>query len=527
MPRTSLVRALGLSIAAWVVIGASSSLAQSTYYVAVPASGGNDVNPGSAAAPWATLQRAANQVVAGDEVIVSAGTYAGFNLGLPHTGTQSAAITFRATPGVVVNIAAVPFNGQTHRARINLDTVAYIIIDGFEVVGTNDQRSSKAGIRMVAPPGSTPQTAGFITIRNCHVHDNGEWGIFSGHVHNIIIEDCLIHDTVDEHGIYLSNSGDNHVIRRNVIHSNSSNGIHLNADESQGGDGVITGVLVESNTIRNNGGGSVYINAAGTTINSPGGGSGVNCDGVQNSVIQNNLFDNNHASGISLYRIDGRLPASNNVVVCNTIINGSPADTRARWCINISDASTGNVIFNNILLNYHPFRGSVIVTADSLLGGSGLFCDNNVVMDRFDADGDGPGPTLTLAQWRTQTGLDTNTVSLPTSAWSDLFAGLPGVDFRLSPMSLARDTGAATLNGTLAPTSDLLGVPRPSGSAFDIGAFEFGTCDADWNNDASLNSADFFAFVTDYYAGSADFNSNGTTDSQDFFDFLAAFFDGC
>jgi hypothetical protein len=56
---------------------------------------------------------------------------------------------------------------------------------------------------------------------------------------------------------------------------------------SQGGDGIISGALVEANTIYGNGLGS---------------GSGINCDGVQSSVFRNNLLYNNHASGISLYQ---------------------------------------------------------------------------------------------------------------------------------------------------------------------------------------------------------------------------------
>ncbi len=43
-----------------------------TYYV--PASG-NDSNPGTSSNPWRTIQKAANTIVAGDEVIVNAGTY--------------------------------------------------------------------------------------------------------------------------------------------------------------------------------------------------------------------------------------------------------------------------------------------------------------------------------------------------------------------------------------------------------------------------------------------------------------------
>src|SRR5436190_10694304 len=41
---------------------------------------GSDQASGSAASPWKTLQYAANNVHAGDEVIVSAGNYGGFNM---------------------------------------------------------------------------------------------------------------------------------------------------------------------------------------------------------------------------------------------------------------------------------------------------------------------------------------------------------------------------------------------------------------------------------------------------------------
>src|SRR3954462_10521721 len=73
----------------------------STYYVSTT---GGDANPGALAAPFKTIQRAANAASAGDTVIVRAGTYRE-TVRVPRSGTAAAPIIFRPYPNERVTIS--------------------------------------------------------------------------------------------------------------------------------------------------------------------------------------------------------------------------------------------------------------------------------------------------------------------------------------------------------------------------------------------------------------------------------------
>jgi len=402
-------------------------LVPSTYYVAPT---GSDTAAGDTGHPWKTLQFAANRVVAGDQVIVRAGNYVGCNLTTDGTATNR--ITFTAEAGVTINTpnASGPHAGKD---GINLEGADYVTIDGFKVIGM-----PRAGIRVVGDTG--------VIVRNNVCDDNVVWGILTGFAENVRIENNVCSRSHEQHGIYVSNSADNPIVRGNTVWGNAACGIHMNSDLSSGGDGVITGALIENNIVYNNG--------------APFGGSGINMDGVSDSRVQNNLLYNNHAGGIALYDIDGAHGAWNNVVANNTVVQASDG----RWAIVIGDASTGNTVFNNILWNNHSFRGGLSVSADSL---PGLKSDYNVVINRFSSD-DG-NTSISLSTWRTQTGQDTHSIVSTPAA---LFANVAGDDYHLAAASPALNAGAATLNSKAAPTADMTGSGRPSGGGDDAGPYE-------------------------------------------------------
>jgi hypothetical protein len=392
-----------------------------TYYV--DPTGSDDTGDGSAAHPWHTIQHAATQVTAGDIVLINPGTYDG-GITVDTSGTASQAITFRANgPGVVVE------GSGGERDAFFVDRADYITVEGLRI-----QHADRAGMRI--------SLSDRVTVRNCVFADNGTWGLFTDFSNYTLVEGCESYGAVDEHGIYISNSSDYPTIRGNRLHHNAGCGLHMNGDASMGGDGVISYGLIVKNVVYENG---------------TSGGSGINMDGVTDTIVRNNLLYDNHAGGISLYRIDGGSGSMNNLVLNNTIL--MPSD--GRWAINIPDVvDTGNKVFNNIIYSDHSWRGSIVIAAPGL---AGFESDYNVVVDRFSVDGG--DSTVSLPQWRAY-GYDLHSLI---ASLAQLFADPGNDDYHLAA------GGPAVNAGTALPdvSDDLEGNARPAGPAYDIGAYEY------------------------------------------------------
>jgi len=419
-----------LSLTAGLFLSITASA--NTFYVSTT---GADTNPGSLAQPWRTIQKAVDTIAAGDTIIVKPGSYAGCRIG--KSGTAGGVCTLMAeTVGTVIINSLSPAN--RHQSLIEIEnftsTIRYWVIDGFECAS-----AQRYGIDL--------RDTDFITVQNCKAHNSGLTGIFLAFCYHPLIQNNESYSN-GEHGVYQSNSGDYPTIIGNKLHHNFAAGLHMNGDRNfTPGDGIISFATVEKNMIWENG---------------AGGGSGINCDGVSDSIFRNNLLYNNHASGISLYAIDASEGSSRNRVYNNTIVMPS----NGRWCVNIPPSSSGqpnpvgNDIRNNILYTSHTFRGSVSIYSASAAGFSS---DYNVVVNRFSTD-DG-NTNRSLVSWQAL-GYDQHSII---ATPDQLFTNAAANDYTLKSGSPAIDAGV-TLSGDV--SEDITGAARPRGLQFDIGCYE-------------------------------------------------------
>jgi hypothetical protein len=201
------------------------------YFVSVS---GDDGNPGTAASPYRTIQRAINAATAGSTVIVGNGTYAdcgnctgvNYNVLFNHSGTSSAPITVEAQSpqGAVVD------GGGYRRCMGFNNNLAYITIQGFHLQNCYGGIAGLGNAHDVAIKNNLIERVGL--KGNCGTNGGaGFAGIGWQEAWNVTIDHNTIHDVGEPHNQYQCSYTNDHgiyghghdiTITNNVFYNNNS-----------------------------------------------------------------------------------------------------------------------------------------------------------------------------------------------------------------------------------------------------------------------------------------------------------------
>ncbi len=413
------------------------------YYV--DARTGSDLNAGSAAAPWRTIQKAADTVVAGSIIHVQPGRYQE-RVRITRPGRAGAPLVFQAEG----------------TARVQGFTILAddITVRGFEITGTEDlwddgvgifvharrcrlednnvRHAIRGGILLFGEPGESSSAE--CVVRNNRLFGNGLMGI-EIHGNNHLVEDNEIWGTIQYHPGWVNPPrwvdadgirffGQGHEIRGNYIHGITyddpqNRNPHIDCFQTWG---PAVDIVFEANRCEaleyrgpdEQGKGFMIESRAGL---------------VQDIVIRNNII----LAFNQVTILDGRRIQ----IVNNTFVSDLDFDVPAQVGIGLFRARR-ITIKNNIFYDIaRPHLAADATSEASLDAGH-----NNV----YRSDG------------RPLAG---------SSSGDDLWAVDPGFvdadarDFRLRLTSPVIDAGAE-----VDVAADFAGTPRPRGGGYDIGAFE-------------------------------------------------------
>ncbi len=412
-----------------------------TYYVAPS---GSDSNPCLATAPCRQVARALGLVVPGDTVDIANGSYMGFNMTV--TGTPGAPISLVAPGGDATFSAASCYieNCDT----IYLTESSWAVLDGLRVYD-----SGRAAIRI--------DRSNHITLTNLVLGDdqipaisqNNAAALFGDLSSNLTIEYSDIFNATMSHGIYLSACsladvqayGGNatcadDVVRNNVIDDNNWTGIQIAGMENGS---------IEQNILFGNGN---------------GGAAAISLRDFSDGRVVNNLIYGERSGGIILYGccVSEMQPMHGDLIADNTVltVNGGAAGP-GRYDLWLSNLGSGppTVVRDNILFNVgNGWAGIVYNNSTDLQdSSSGYNLVDNIT---------GPnGTTYPLAAWQAM-GHEADSISAAFP--SAVFADPSAEDYRLANSSPALGAGI----GLASVPTDLLGNPRPTSGASDIGCYE-------------------------------------------------------
>ncbi len=384
---------------------------------------GSDANDCSITKPCRQIRKAVGLAKVGGTIVVGKGSYAGFTVDTVANAAKPLKII---APGKDAQIL-VTTDRPDNRDTIYITGAAYVIIDGL-----NANFANRSGVRV--------DQCDHITIRNGRFSYNPEWGIFTDFTTNSIYENNELAYSVNQHGIYDSNSPQNSIIRRNISHDNFAAGIQINADASMGGSGLSEGNLIESNIVYRNG---------------KRGGSAINLDGVQNSTVQNNLLYDNYATGIVFYQGDGAAGPKGNNVFYNTVVMSK---TQSRNALLMFAIAGKNQIANNIFLAFLGGKASYNFSNQGEATQNDYY--NNIIKDVLYEDSN---TFLSISDWQ-KFGKDLGSFFANTD---EIFNSPSTNDYTLKTHSVAIGKGKILEQVKY----DIYGRPRDLKISSDIGAY--------------------------------------------------------
>jgi hypothetical protein len=498
------VKSLFLVVLCVWVTGALGQ-SESSFYVSTT---GNDSNPGTLAAPWRTIQHAADTARAGSAVNVRGGVYEEL-VSINTSGNAAGGfITFRSYPGETAILDAQHFTPSGRSAVLTIQNKSYVRIEGLEIRNfrTAEHRLSPLGISVMGS-GSHIE---LLKNNVHHIEQNFEGRDAPGRggngfgiavygtdaktpIADLIIDGNEVHHlkTGSSESLVVNGNVTNFRITHNVVHDNNNIGIDVIGFErtapdpavDQARDGVVSGNLVYSITSRGN---PAYGNDESS--------DGIYVDGgtrimIEQNVIhdvdfgielasehkdratsfitaRNNLIYHCHTAGVS---IGGYAPerghTDHSTVVNNTLYDNDTSGTgsgefQMQW--NMAD----NIFANNIV--YAGGRCLISLNRSQV--------DKNHPPAAIDHNLYYCAPGAKVSTWTeasaTVTGFDRYVETTGNDRHSRFLDPrfVAAKDFHLQSDSPA--LAAGTIEGVPAGELDLQGSPRVKSGKIDIGCYQ-------------------------------------------------------
>jgi hypothetical protein len=450
------------------------------YYVS--ASIGSDSNPGTMAAPFLTVQKCLNKVLAGDTCFIRAGTY-NESLIIKTSGVKGALIIIKNYNGEL----AIINSGSSMSLKTN-GKQSWYVIDGLRFIstisggdGTYTIDLSSVGLSNGWPWSNAIGVGNSnITLQNCYVQ--GAMNLYGS---NNTVQNCefngrnMLPDAIHSylaastHTLIKNNTIHDYLFRAVWIMSNADSAWVVGNNVYNTGHGIdIDGAArpvrychILHNIVTNSGGGSSHTNY----------GCALFLEDAFNAVVDGNLLYNSSA-GDGIYVINYGVTSGN-----------PPWHTDGNIEYRTQDLNM--VISNNVIYG----NGDAAIQASSV---SGIMLYNNTISGKINMNCE-TGVTIYSQRWVVKNNIFTgsngsawyaqNAVSFSTSTFSNnLYWNVTAAsgdtslsadpkfvstsDFHLQASSPAINAGY-NLN-SIVPV-DFEGVPRPQDTIYDIGAFEY------------------------------------------------------